>query len=227
MKSKLAESVLFSGFDAGQLEQIAATGQKLKIERGRFVFMQEDPADLFFIVIEGKIKIAKIAPDGKEQILMLAGPGDSFGEAAFFAGVNYPAGAEALIDSSLIAFHRNKFMALMKERPELAFNMISRLSTLLHHMTRLVQGLSLEDVGTRLARYLIDLIPENTADGGPIEVELTEKKTVLASLLGTIPETLSRTFARLADLDIVAVNGSRITIKNLARLAEIAEGRKI
>jgi CRP-like cAMP-binding protein len=225
VKSRLADSILFSGIDRDGLDAIEKVGRLFMAGAGGFVFFQDDPADRFFVVLSGKVKVAKISPDGKEQILLLPGPGDSFGEAALFTGKTYPATAEVIENAELVSFSRDAFMSLVADRPELAINMIARLSVLLHHLTRLIQKLSLEDVSTRLAGYILGLLPDESFSG-EAKVILTEKKMILASILGTIPETLSRAFARLSKLAVISVDGQEITIHDRDKLAEIAAGEK-
>lgn len=222
MTKSLADSILFSGIDPKGLRLIEKAGQTIAAEKGAFLFFQDDPADRFYVVISGKVKVGKSSPDGKEQILMMAGPGDSFGEAALFAGRIYPANAEVVESGQLMYFTHEKFMALIHANPSIAVNMIARLSMLLHHLTRLIQRISLEDVSTRLAGYIIGLLPEPQSD----IVVLSEKKMVLASLLGTIPETLSRAFARLSEMGIISVHGQQISILDRGRLDQIASGEK-
>ena len=225
MTRNLAQSLLFSGVDEKGLKFVEQAGQAVTAEKGKFLFFQDDPADRFYVVLSGKVKIGKTSPDGKEQILMMAGPGDSFGEAALFAEKIYPATAEVVEKSELVFFTHQRFMTLIENNPAIAVNMIARLSMLLHHLTRLIQRLSLEDVSTRLAGYILSLLPDDRGSGEQAVV-LEEKKMFLASALGTIPETLSRAFARMAEQGIISVSGQKITIHNRRRLAEIASGEK-
>jgi len=253
MKSKLAESVLFAGLDEAALALIEKSAQKHHVEKGQFIFFQNDLADRFYLVLSGKVRVFKTSPDGKEQILLMPGPGQSFGEAALFGeqahpgsdeavsnkirvlpanggvvhstGRVYPANAVAAEDSELMTISREAFMNLVKTHPTLAVNMIARLSMLLHHLTHLVEQLSLEDVGTRLAGYILSLLPDHHSSG-VVAITLTEKKMVLASLLGTIPETLSRAFARLSSSGAIAVDGQEVTVLDRKLLADIASGRK-
>jgi len=125
----------------------------------------------------------------------------------------------------LVYFTFKRFMTLIHENPTVAVNMIARLSMLLHHLTRLVQRLSLEDVVTRLAEYILDLLPPDQT--GEETITLDEKKMVLASILGTIPETLSRAFAGLAKTGAISIDGQTIVVHDRRRLADIAAGEKI
>jgi len=225
MGKRLSESVLFYGLDDEDIDLVVQTSRLVKADKGTFLFFQGDEADRLYVVLSGKVKIFKSSPDGKEQILLMAGPGDSFGEAALFAKRIYPASAEVTESAELAYFTHSRFMSLINEHPAVAVNMIARLSMLLHHLTRLVERLSLEDVVTRLAEYILDLAPD--AEKTESRVTLDEKKMVLASILGTIPETLSRAFAKLIKLKIIAIDGQTITVLDRDRLADIAAGEKI
>lgn len=225
MTKRLSESVLFSGLDADDMRLVEQAGQVISADKGTFLFFENDDADRFYVVLSGRVKIFKSSPDGKEQILLMAGPGDSFGEAALFATKTYPASAEVIESGDFVYFIFKRFMALIHESPTVAVNMIARLSMLLHHLTRLVERLSLEDVVTRLAEYILDLLPDDR--GAEQTIVLDEKKMVLASILGTIPETLSRAFAGLSKTGAISIDGQTIIIHDRDRLAKIAAGEKI
>jgi CRP/FNR family transcriptional regulator len=215
-------SQLFSELDDGAIDEIASAAVTMTVERNQMIFHEGDPAHSFFLVGSGKVKVFKMSPDGKEQILMLAQPGDSFAEAALFAEGVFPASAQAMEKTELVAVNRQKFAALLGRNPNLAVNLIARLSELLHRMTRLVEGLSLSDVTSRLAHYLSRFKDEKT--GRQLtEIKLVEKKAVLASQLGTIPETLSRSLARLIRDGIIEVDGPRITILDAEQLEVLAQ----
>ena len=215
-------SQLFSGLDDVSLEEIAATATIKHASDNEIVFLEGAPASAIFVVGSGKVKIFKLSPEGKEQILMIAAPGDSFAEAAMFAGGRYPASAQALEKSELLVIDRARFVALLGRKPGLALGLIARLSDLLKQMTRLVEGLSLSDVNTRLARYLCTFRDEKTGEL-PGRIVLTEKKSVLASQLGTIPETLSRAFAKMVRDRIIAIDGPTIDILDPNGLDNLAE----
>lgn len=217
----LAKSQFFSQLDEQSMEEVAAAATVMSVGRQAMVFFEGDQAHAIYIVGSGKVKVFKQSPDGKEQILMIAGVGESFAEAALFSGGRYPASAQALEECELVVMNRERFVGLMGKHPELAVNLIARLSSLLRKMTALVEELSLTDVSTRLAHYLVMKIHEEgfAADH---RVTLTVKKGVLASQLGTIPETLSRSLARLTREKVIAVDGPHIEILDLTRLKELA-----
>jgi CRP-like cAMP-binding protein len=225
MKDILKRSRLFSQLDDDALDEVALAAGLRKAGPEEMIFMEGEPAQSFFIVGKGKVKVFKLSPEGKEQVLMIAQPGDSFAEAALFAGRKFPASAQALENCELVAIDRARFVKLLGANPDLAVNLIGRLSELLRLMTRLIEGLSLSDVSTRLAQFLCSHRNEATGKMPP-EIMLSIKKSLLASQLGTIPETLSRSFAKMAKDGLISVTGPTIKILDPGRLQRLAESGK-
>ena len=223
MLKYLQKSKMFSGFDNALLEKLHTAVSLKNVSKGEIIFYEKDQATAFYIIGKGKVKIFKSSPEGKEQILMIASDGDSFAEAALFSGGVFPASAEAMTEGKLLVIHRDKFMGIIEQHPAIALNLIARLSELLHKLNRLVEELSLTDINTRLAHYFINIIEEkNMADKNPIIITLDEKKTTLASLLGTIPETLSRSLKKLSKENVIKVDGAEVTILDLDKLYKVA-----
>jgi len=215
--------VLFSGLDDDQLAQLSRITLAKSYEKGQVIFMEGRPADGFYLLTAGRVKLYKLAPDGKEQILRIVGPGETFAEAAVFAGETYPAFAEALKPSEALFFHKRDFTQLVEGNPQLALNMIAALSRLLRQLTQLVEDLSLKDVSARLAKYLLDLSARSSKPG---QVKLDLSKAQLAARLGTIGETLSRTLAKLKARGILDVSGRTITLLDRRGLEDAAAGGK-
>jgi CRP/FNR family transcriptional regulator len=222
MKDILKHSRLFSQLDDDALDEICRAARLRKAGPEEMIFMEGEPAQSFFIVGSGKVKVFKLSPEGKEQVLMIAQPGDSFAEAALFSGRKFPASAQSLEKSELVVIDRARFVRLLGANPDLAVNLIGRLSELLRLMTRLVEGLSLSDVTTRLAQFLCSFRNEATSEM-PSEILLSTKKSLLASQLGTIPETLSRSLAKLTKDGLISVNGPTIRILDPDRLQRLAD----
>ncbi len=220
MRQILKQSQLFAQLDDDSLAEVAAASVLKHVARNDIIFYQGDVAYAFFLVASGKVKVFKMSPEGKEQILMIANPGDSFAEAALFASGRFPASAQALDDSDLLVINRDRFVAMIERHPEIAVNLIARLAGLLRKMTSLVEELSLTDVTTRLAHYLLNQVEES--DASNISIHLEEKKAVLASQLGTIPETLSRSFARLVKEKAIVMDGADIRVIDLDKMRELA-----
>lgn len=222
MIEMLKKTKLFTGFKTDDLTEFETAISLKKIQKGEILFYEKDFAGAFYIVFKGKVKVYKVSSEGKEQILIIANPGDSFAEAAMFAGGVYPASAQALEDSEVLCVNRERFIGILERNPKIAINLIARLSELLHKLNRLVEELSLTDITTRLAYYIISELERRKISGDKPVLELTEKKSVLASQLGTIPETLSRSLAKLSKEKIITVDGSLIAVLDYNRLLEIS-----
>lgn len=205
------------------LESLASIAVERKVQNGEILFLQHQEAMGFYLICSGKLKIYRIGADGREQVIHNFGEGEIVGEVPVFQGTAYPACAMAVTDVELIYFSRSSFVSLGRQQPEIFLNMLAILSRRLRHFVELVDDLSLKDVTSRLAKFLINL--SMSADSEIIDLSLS--KTALASRLGTIPATLSRTFKKLQDIRIIKVTGSRIKIQNSEKLLDLANGAKI
>ncbi|HUL31692.1 MAG TPA: Crp/Fnr family transcriptional regulator [Thermodesulfobacteriota bacterium] len=220
---------LFAGLKEEGLKKIRAIGSVRQARRGEILFGEREEAKGFYVILSGRVKLYKISPDGKEQILHVVNAPDAFAEAALFLeGSSYPAFAETLADSQLLFFPKRNFIHLIEENPQLSINMIVSLSHFLRKFASLIEELSLKEVSSRVAKYLIDLSVRSSKEGrNPREVELDVSKSQLASKLGTISETLSRTLTKMKTKGIIDVRRNRIVILNRELLEEIASGMKI
>lgn len=216
---------LFEGLPKGQREALARITMNRSYKKGQIVFSEGDDGIGFYAIISGRIKIFKLSPEGKEQILHIFGPWEIFGEAAVFTGHGYPAYAEANMQSSLLFFPKNAFVELIKKDPSLALSMLAVLSTRLRRFTALIEDLSLKEVPGRLAAYLL-YMSKKSRDADDFELDIS--KGQLASLLGTIPETLSRILGKMTRQGLIRSQGARIRILDRTGLSEIAtEGKKL
>jgi CRP/FNR family transcriptional regulator len=191
-------------------------------KKGRLIFSEGDEGVGFYIVISGRVKVYKLSPEGKEQIMHIFGSGQPFAEVPVFEGSRYPAYAEAIDRCKLFFFPKKDFISLIQENPSLAMNMLASLSQRLKQFSHLIETLSLKEVPGRLASYLLYLSDKK---GSIDEFKLDIAKSQLASLLGTIPETLSRIFTKMGSKDIIKINGPQITILDRTGLEDLAEGK--
>jgi CRP/FNR family transcriptional regulator len=203
-----------------QIEDLSMIITDQVFDRGQIIFSEGDDGNGFYVVASGRVKIFKLSPEGKEQILHIFGPGDPFGEVAVFAGQQFPANAEAMESSRIFFFSRESFSDLIKDNPSLALNMLAILSKRLRRFANLIEDLSLKEVPGRLAAHLLYLSGQSE---GSEQLELNITKTQLASLLGTIPETLSRILGKMAKQGLIESDGRRIKILDREALEELAE----
>ena len=210
----------FSGLPQIQLEKLKDIAVERHLKKGEIIFSDGDEGNGFFVVVEGLVKIFKASLDGKEQTLHIYGPGEPFGQVAVYAGRSYPASAQAIAESHVLFFPRVAFVDLIARIPSLAMNMLAVLSKRLREFTSQVENLSLKEVPARLAGYLIYLADEQEKDE---VITLSISKGQIASLLGTIPETLSRIFARMTELNLIEIDGRHIKLLNRKGLEKLAE----
>ena len=224
----LKRNPLFSGLDESGLTKIKGITSPHSYRKGSVLFSQGDEAHGFYLVSQGKIKIYRLSPQGQEYVMRIVGPGETIAEAAVFSGKTFPASAEALEDSRLYYLNKADFTALIRESPQLALNMMTGLSLLLRELAQQVEDLSLKEVSARLARFLIEEAEKiSPVPANGLEIPLEMKKNLLASRLGTIGETLSRTLNKLKQKALIEINKDAIKILNINKLKEIAEGAKL
>ncbi len=214
---------LFQGLPAEQLRDLAAIVVTRTYRRGDPIFLEGEEATGLYVAASGRVKIFKLSSDGKEQILHIFGAGEPFGEVAVFSGRRFPANAEALEETQVLRFPRSAFVALIQKEPSLALNMLAVLCLRLRQFAHLIENLSLKEVPGRLAAYLLY---ESDQRGQNQELELDIAKGQLASLLGTIPETLSRILAKMSGQGLIQVNGPHIRITDRQGLEDLAEWGK-
>ncbi|MBP2230490.1 CRP-like cAMP-binding protein [Azospirillum agricola] len=181
--------------------------------RHSLLFQAGDPADAFFIVLSGQVKLFALTENGRESIVETVEPVSTFAEAAIFAGV-YPIAAEVVEKAALLRVGARGFLAGLRANPAVARRM---LGSLLHWERRLageVRRLCSRSPLERVAELLVSLTPQVS---GETVVILPMKKLVIASRLGMEPETLSRVLARLREFG-VHTRGRTVRVEDVARL---------
>jgi len=172
-----------------------------------------------FLVAAGKIRIFKLSPSGREQILAIEGPGSSFAELPVFDGGNYPAAASALEDTEVLFISRRDFQNFCREHPEVALKVIAVVGARLRRLVGIIEELSFTTVRQRLIALIVRLAQ---ASGKPakdgIQVELTKSHQDLAAELGTVRELVSRNLGRLQAEGFLDVEGRKIVVKDLPGL---------
>ena len=211
---------LFNGLPEDQITAIKQITIEKQVNKGQIIFSEGDQGKGFFVVAEGRVKVFKVSTEGKEQILHIFGRGQPFGEVPVFEGQRFPANAQAIEKTRVLFFPRAAIVNLIAANPSLALNMLAVMSKKLRQFAVQIENLSLKEMPARLASYLIYLAEEQAQDE---VVTLKISKGQLASLLGTIPETLSRIFAKLSGQNLIRVDGKKITLLDRSALEDLAE----
>lgn len=216
----IAAIPIFNGLPEDQISAIKQIAVEKTVNKGEILFSEGDEGKGFFVIAEGRLKVFKVSPEGKEQILHILGPGQPFGEVSVFAGQRFPANAQALDKARVIFLPRAAIVNLIAANPSLALNMLAVMSKKLRQFAVQIENLSLKEMPARLASYLIFLAEKQDAVD---TVTLNISKGQLASILGTIPETLSRIFAKLAGQNLIRVEGKKITLLDRSGLEDLAD----
>ena len=209
---------LFAGLSEPDIDELMKIARIGKHSRGELLFSEGETAAGFYVVLDGKVKVYKLSPEGKERILHIIQPGGTFAEAAIFGEGLYPAYAETLQGSKLLFLPKDAFLGMLRDNSRISINMIAGLSKFLRQFASQIEDLTFKDVPSRLARYLLEL-----SRGNRQTVELPISKSQLASNLGTVGETLSRTLRKLSEDDLISVSGKTVDILDPDRLEELAD----
>ncbi len=225
----IAHIPLFARLPKEQLEQIENCIQHQDIAKGKIIFQEGSPGNGFYIIVKGRIKVFKMSVEGKEQILHIYGPGQTFGEVPVFEGKNFPASAMALENSTVLFVPRKAMRDLIETSPDLAMNMLADLSRRLREFTIQIEQLSLKEVPARLAAYILTLAEETAKapHSPPRKVFLPISKAQLANLIGTTPETISRMLKKMADTDLIKVQTKEISILDVDGLYKLSDTGKL
>jgi CRP-like cAMP-binding protein len=208
---------LFSDLPPPDLEAIAEVAVVKSLEKDDYLFHEGDPAVGFYIVQRGAVNVHRVSATGKEQVIHIFRAGDSFAEVALASDQGYPADARALEPTQVLLLRKDGMLDLLKRRPELALRMLGSMSAHLRVLVAQLEDLTLKDVETRLANWLVKRCP-NPHSETPVRIELKTTKRVLAAELGTVSETFSRTLAKFREQKLVAVKGKTVTVLSPARL---------
>lgn len=217
--SAARKAALFSALDERALVALLKQFMVRKVRAGYVIVTPLSMADQFYVVLSGRVKVYRLSPRGGEQVLHVYGPGQSFGEAAVVRGGNYPAHAETLEETEVLVVEAAALKRAIAANPDVAMGMLAGLSAKLHEFADLIESLSLKQVPARLAGELL----RQADEAGEEAFTLKQAKRDLAARLGTTPETLSRTLAKLRDAGLIRMQGKQVSILNRERLAEVAE----
>lgn len=223
-KETLRNLPLFSELSIEQLRKVFAFSKVKKFQKNDFLFHEGDFYSGFYVLLKGSVKVYKITSGGRESVVHLVKPLRTFADIPLFEGSNYPANAQSLEESLVIFISKEGFLNLIKENPEISLKMLGGFAKRLKSMVDKVEDISSKEVPNRLAKYLIKEIKfSGTEKLAEPFVRLTVPKSTIAAYLGTITETLSRSFKKLQDEKIIRVNGKTIFINDLKKLKSLAK----
>jgi CRP/FNR family transcriptional regulator len=205
------ECPLFEGVADTDLDAIADMTILKTFSKGDYLFHEGAPVHGFYIVYTGAVKVHRVSFAGKEQVIHVYRPHESFGEEALISEFGYAADASAVEYAEVLMVQRTEFLGLLRHQPELALCILRSMSQHLSNLVELLDDLTLKDVKTRLANWLLQHCP-NPESYEPYKIELPTTKRVLAAELGTVSETFSRTVAKFRKQRLITVDGNTFTL---------------
>jgi len=207
----------FSDLDLAVLDSIAKFFFEKKAERGEMFLLEGESDEVLYFVVSGAVKVLKTSADGKEQILNIARPGDSFNDAAAFDGSPNPAAAQAMGPVVLYGIRKSNLDTIIQEHPEIALNAIKVLTGRVRHLLSLVEDLSFKHVIGRIAKILL----KHAGDGTGTGQRLTQQD--MAAMAGTVREIVGRSLKALENEGAIRLDHHRIVITDKEILEKIME----
>lgn len=216
----LTSCPFFSQVDRERLERLAQISRTREFNKGQLIFRQGEACPGVYVVASGMVRVFKVAPNGKEHVLHILGPGNTFAEVAAIGGFDCPANAEAVADSSCVLIPLEPFRKALNEDHQLCLQMMIGLTFWVRHFLSLMEDVVLRDAAGRLARFLLEAPPEG--DG---TVRLPTLKRHVASHLNLTSETFSRTLSRMIEGGLVVeLEDHRVRLLDVDRLRSVADG---
>ncbi|MFH1499814.1 MAG: Crp/Fnr family transcriptional regulator [Verrucomicrobiota bacterium] len=218
----LRQCRMFASLSQADLAAVAEGCTLRSLQKGDTLFRQGEKAEGFYVMQAGAVSIFSLTPDGRERIISIFRPCESFAEATLATVETYPANAMALEPSQVIVVSKPHFRELIRRQPELSLQMLGSMSLHLKHLVQSLQDIKGRQIEYRLAEWLLG---QTAGDAGSeaAEFALPMTKKVLAGQLGVTSETLSRTLARFRREGLIVVTGARIRIIDSAGLRAYAE----
>jgi len=216
----LATLPLFKSMAPALLQTLLADTSVRRYTRHTVLFLQGEPAERFYVVFDGWVKLFRETPDGHETVIAVFTRGESFAEAASFAEGVFPVSAEAIEETRLLVVPAASFTRRLREDPELAINMLGSMSQHLRGLVQQVEQRTVKSAAQRVSAFLLRLRAD---DGGGAKINLPTDKALVAARLGMQPETLSRALAKLRTVG-VETHDRQVIIPDVTALRRLAEG---
>jgi CRP/FNR family cyclic AMP-dependent transcriptional regulator len=219
----LARAGIFQGVDPTSAEALARSFETVEFPRGHVIFGEGDQGDKLYILLAGKVKIGRRSPDGRENLLWVAGPSDMFGELSIFDPGPRTSSATTITDVRAVSLDRPAVRKWINERPEIAEQLLRVLARRLRRTNNMLADLIFTDVPGRVAKELLRLASRfGTQEGGLLRVthDLTQEE--IAQLVGASRETVNKALADFAHRGWVRLEGKSVIIMEPERLARRA-----
>ena len=213
----LRQSHLFSRLTDLQLQRVYRHAKIIQLEDGQLLFAQGETVRYFYLVLQGKIKLYRMSPDGQEKIIEIVPAGEVFAEALMFMDQpNYPVSSAALSATVVVGIDARDFKAMLWDSVDTCLLLLGDMSFRLRKLVHEIDTLTLHSGTCRVASYLLQHAPDDQQC-----FDLDIAKSVIAARLSIKPETFSRIIKNLREQGIIIIEGNKITIHNRKALQEL------
>jgi CRP/FNR family transcriptional regulator len=209
----------FRDLGAQVVERIQASLFEVRLEKGQILFTEGEPAQAMYMVRSGQVKIFMLSPDGREQVLRIAGAGDCFNEVPIFDEGPNPANAQAVEAATLWGIRRTDMRCLVEEHPAIAIGFLKAFAGKLRFFTRKVEDLSFRSVTSRVAKLLLEMAEDDGKGGLRLTQQFTQQE--MAAVVGTAREMIGRAFKALEKEGAIRLDRHRVVIVSRAALARM------
>jgi CRP-like cAMP-binding protein len=206
--SDLGRVPMFSSLSDAELEVLARRSVEKRYSAGDVLFYEGDDCDGIYILTEGRVKIFKISPSGREMTIAIEQAPGTVAELPLFDGGPYPASVAALTDVTALLLYKRDFQQVCRQFPEVSLKMLAVVGKRLRHLVATLESVTFGSVRQRLAKTLLEFGQES--GGGPFALPLTHQE--LASRLGTVREVVSRNLSRFQAEGLIRMAERQIVI---------------
>jgi len=213
----LKSILYFSALGLAELESIRKLVFEKTADRAEMVLLEGESAANLYFVVSGVVKVFKTSAEGKEQILSIVRPGESFNDVPIFDGGPNPASARAMGPVLLYGIKKNDMEAILRDHPQIALNVIKALARRVRHLVSLVEDLSFKHVIGRVAKILLEHIGGEMGRGP----RLTQQE--MAAMAGTAREVVGRSLKALEEEGAIKLDRHRIIITDKEALQKVME----
>lgn len=213
---------IFADLDDATLAQINQIGTRKMFAKNSVILMEEELGSALFVIITGKVKVARSSTDGREVILTILSESDFFGEMAILDGLTRSATVSAIEDTELFMIQRNDFITLLKTYPEISIALMQELTKRLRDADMKIKALSLKDAEGKVATVILQLADDiGKIKQGIVEIEKLPLQQDLANMAGTSRETISRTLHSFAKKGLIELEGNKLRILDYEKFKEV------
>jgi len=213
----LKSILYFSDLGLAELESIRKLVFEKTADRAEMVLLEGESATNLYFVASGVVKVFKTSAEGKEQILSIVRPGESFNDVPIFDSGPNPASARTMGPILLYGIKKNDMEAILRDHPQIALNVIKVLARRVRHLVSLVEDLSFKHVIGRVAKILFEHVGDETGRGP----RLTQQE--MAAMAGTAREVVGRSLKALEEEGAIKLDRHRIIITDKEALQKIME----